>query len=112
MELWRGISVDRACTVMFETRGDPLTRCFWRTVSSHARLDALLHLVERNLHTIPVSLADGCVTTHEGGQRHALRGRESCIPARPVLHRADCFSASVEVFTRSLMPYELLTRYR
>jgi hypothetical protein len=32
--------------------------------------------------------------------------------ARPVLHRADCFSASVNVFARGLMPYKLLTRYR
>jgi hypothetical protein len=67
MHLWRGIPVYRACTVMFETHGDPLTRCFWRTVSSYARLDELLHLVERNFHTIPVSLADGLVTTHKGG---------------------------------------------
>src|SRR5580693_8672554 len=112
MQLWRGIPVDRARTVMFETRGDPLSCCFRLTVSSHARLDELLHLVERNFHTIPVSLADGLVATHEGGQRHALRRRESCVPSRPVLHRADCFSASVNVFARSLMPYELLIRYR
>src|SRR5260370_987898 len=45
MQLWRGIPVYRARTVMFETRRDPLTRCFWRMGSSHARLDEPLHLV-------------------------------------------------------------------
>src|SRR6266704_1507924 len=48
------------------------------------------------------------ISTHQGGQRYALRGRKRRVPSCAVFHRADPLAAPVHVFSGRLAADELL----
>ena len=83
------VSINRSRAVMLEGGCDPFTGRFRETIAAHARLDELLHLIQCNFDTVPMSLAYGFVSTHESSQRNTLGGRERRVPSGTVLHGAN-----------------------
>src|SRR5438128_11625066 len=84
VEVRRRVSVYRTGAVMLELCGDHSAGCLGRLVSSKSRLNVTLELVESNADTLLVSLSDTCISSNQGGNRHALRCIECGVPGRTV----------------------------
>ena len=110
MKLRRGIPVNRSAAVMLELGDGPRARRLRRDVAADPRLHILFHLIERDLHALPVRLSDAVVAANQRRQRHRLRCAERRIPSGPVLHRVDDHAALVLILPRRLMPHQLLPR--
>src|SRR5271165_3070068 len=108
MQLRCSVPVHRSRTIVLETRRNPFARCFGRMVSADSSLNVFLHFAKRYLHTFPMRPLYAIVSTHESGQRNALRSRERCIPGGTVLHGANRLTSCIDVFARCLMANELL----
>src|SRR5580698_10172836 len=112
VQLWCSVPVHWSRTIVLETGCHPLARCFCRIVSADPSLDIFLHFAKRYLHAFEMRLAYTIVSAHEGGQRHALRRGERCIPGCAVFHRAHRLAASINVLTLGLMAHKLFARQR
>ena len=97
---------------MLELRCYPLARRFCRKIPADAGLDISLQLVKCDANAFSMRFAHALISTYEGCQRYALRGRKRRVPSRAVFHRTYFLSAPVHVFSRRLMAHELLAGHR
>src|SRR5262249_30756232 len=112
MKLGSCVSIQRARAIVLEFRDDPFTGCFRRMISSHSRLNLLLHLVRQHSHTLAVRIPDAFVTTNKSSKRNVLWRAESSIPAGSVLRGFDCFPVFIDIFQWNRMLNDLLTGCR
>jgi hypothetical protein len=92
---------------MFELRRGPCACGHGGNVAAHARLDVLLHLIERYIHTLPVRLPHAVIAAYQRRKTYALGCAERGIPSCPVFHGLNRFARVGDVFARRLMPYQL-----
>src|SRR5204863_100199 len=95
VELRRGVAVHRPRAVVFEERRHEIASRLRSPIATEPRLHVPLQLVERDAHTLAVSLAYAVVAPDECGDRHALRRRERRVPPGTMLHRRDGLSTDV-----------------
>ena len=82
---------------MFEFGNDKLAGSFCWMIAADPRLCVSFQLVECYTNALAMRFADPMVPAYECRQRDGLWGGECGVPARPVLHRCDCFSVLILV---------------
>ena len=108
MKLRRGVAIHRPRAVMLELRHRPLASGLGRSVAADARLNVVLHLIERRPHGLTMRFSDPFIATHERSQRDALRRAERRIPSRAMLHGLHHVARFICVLARLLVTDELL----
>src|SRR6266478_5586069 len=112
MQLRCSITVDRPGAIVLEFCGHPFAGCFCGKIPADARLDITLQFIECNSNAFSMCLPYSFICAHKGSQRYALRCRKRRIPSRAVLHRTYLPTVPVYVFSRGLMPHQLLATHR
>ena len=75
MELRRGVAFDRTAAVMLELGDSPCARRLCRDVAADPRLRVLLHLVERDRHTLPMGLSHPVVAANQAPSERQISAR-------------------------------------